>query len=131
MQKSNMSPEIYEQYKEGVLKSLNVDYYNQNYEETLSEIDARLTGAKMLVDFLKTYYPNMINCIKYYEAIVKKEEQRIIHKKSVLELSEDVTIDEALEKIIAVNPKLLEKYPGLQREYELDGTKKENVNHHL
>lgn len=131
MQKSNMSPEIYEQYKEGVLKSLNVDYYNQNYEETLSEIDARLTGAKMLVDFLKTYYPNMINCIKYYEAIVKKEEQRIIHKKSVLELSDDVTIDEALEKIIAVNPKLLEKYPGLQREYELDGTKKENANHHL
>ena len=131
MQKNDMSPEIYEQYKEGVLKSLNVDYYNQNYEETLSEIDARLTGAKMLVDFLKTYYPNMINCIKYYEAIVKKEEQRIIHKKSVLELSDDVTVDEALEKIIAVNPKLLEKYPGLQREYELDGTKKENANHHL
>lgn len=131
MQKNDMSPEIYEQYKEGVLKSLNVDYYNKNYEETLSEIDARLTGAKMLVDFLKTYYPNMINCIKYYEAIVKKEEQRIIHKKSVLELSDDVTIDEALEKIIAVNPKLLEKYPGLQREYELDGTKKENANHHL
>lgn len=131
MQKKDMSPEIYEQYKEGVLKSLNVDYYNQNYEETLSEIDARLTGAKILVDFLKTYYPDMINCIKYYEAIVKKEEQRIIHKKSVLELSDDVTVDEALEKIIAVNPKLLEKYPGLQREYELDGTKKENANHHL
>lgn len=131
MQKEDMSPEIYEQYKEEVLKSLNVNYYNYNYEETLSEIDARLTGAKMLVDFLKTYYPNMINCIKYYEAIVKKEEQRIIHKKSVLELSDDVTVDEALEKIIAVNPKLLEKYPGLQREYELDGTKKENANHHL
>lgn len=131
MQKEDMSPEIYEQYKEEVLKSLNVDYYNYNYEETLSEIDARLTGAKMVVDFLKTYYPNMINCIKYYNAIVTKEEQRIIHKKSVLELSESLTVDEALEKIIAVNPKLLEKYPGLQREYEQDGTKKEDIKHGL
>lgn len=131
MQKEDMSPEIYEQYKEEVLKSLNVNYYNYNYEETLSEIDARLTGAKMVVDFLRTYYPNMINCIKYYEAIVKKEEQRIIHKKSVLELADDVTVDEALEKIIDVNPKLLEKYPGLQREYEQDGTKKEDIKHGL
>lgn len=131
MQKKDMSPEIYEQYKEEVLKSLNVDYYNKNYKETLSEIDARLTGAKMVVDFLKEYYPYMINCIKYYDAIVKKEEERIIHKKNVLELADDVTVDEALEKIIAVNPKLLEKYPGLQREYELDGTKKEKINHHL
>lgn len=131
MQKEDMSPEIYEQYKEEVLKSLNVDYYNYNYEETLSEIDARLTGAKMVVDFLRTYYPNMINCIKYYNAIVTKEEQRIIHKKSVLELSESLTVDEALEKIIAVNPKLLEKYPGLQREYEQDGTKKEDIKHGL
>lgn len=131
MQKKDMSPEIYEQYKEEVLKSLNVDYYNKNYKETLSEIDARLTGAKMVVDFLKEYYPYMINCIKYYDAIVKKEEERIIHKKNVLELADDLTVDEALEKIIAVNPKLLEKYPGLQREYELDGTKKEKINHHL
>ncbi len=131
MQKEDMSPEIYEQYKEEVLKSLNVNYYNYNYEETLSEIDARLTGAKMVVDFLRTYYPNMINCIKYYNAIVKKEEQRIIHKKSVLELSESLTVNEALEKIIAVNPKLLEKYPGLQREYEQDGTKKEDIKHGL
>lgn len=131
MQKKDMSPEIYEQYKEEVLKSLNVDYYNKNYKETLSEIDARLTGAKMVVDFLKEYYPYMINCIKYYDAIVKKEEERIIHKKNVLELADDVTVDEALEKIIAVNPKLLEKYPGLQREYELDGTKKEKINHQL
>lgn len=131
MQKDDMSPEIYEQYKEEVLKSLNVNYYNYNYEETLSEIDARLTGAKMVVNFLKTYYPNMINCIKYYNAIVTKEEQRIIHKKSVLELSESLTVDEALEKIIAVNPKLLEKYPGLQREYEQDGTKKEDIKHGL
>ena len=131
MQKEDMSPEIYEQYKEEVLKSLNVNYYNYNYEETLSEIDARLTGAKMVVDFLRTYYPNMINCIKYYNAIVTKEEQRIIHKKSVLELSESLTVDEALEKIIAVNPKLLEKYPGLQREYEQDGTKKEDIKHGL
>ena len=46
-------------------------------------------------------------------------------------LEEELTVDEALEKIIAVNPKLLEKYPGLQREYELDGTKKEKINHHL
>ena len=131
MQKKDMSPEIYEQYKEEVLKSLNVNYYNKNYKETLSEIDARLTGAKMVVNFLRTYYPNMINCIKYYEAIVKKEEERIIHKKSVLELADDVTIDEALEKIIAVNPKLLEKYPGLQREYEQDGTKKADIKHGL
>lgn len=131
MQKEDMSPEIYEQYKEEVLKSLNVNYYNYNYEKTLSEIDARLTGAKMVVDFLRTYYPNMINCIKYYNAIVKKEEQRIIHKKSVLELSESLTVNEALEKIIAVNPKLLEKYPGLQREYEQDGTKKEDIKHGL
>lgn len=131
MQKKDMSPEIYEQYKEEVLKSLNVDYYNKNYKETLSEIDARFTGAKMVVDFLKEYYPYMINCIKYYDAIVKKEEERIIHKKNVLELADDVTVDEALEKIIAVNPKLLEKYPGLQREYELDGTKKEKINHQL
>ena len=85
----------------------------------------------MVVDFLKEYYPYMINCIKYYDAIVKKEEERIIHKKNVLELADDLTVDEALEKIIAVNPKLLEKYPGLQREYELDGTKKEKINHHL
>ena len=131
MQKEDMSTEIYEQYKEEVLKSLNVNYYNYNYEETLSEIDARLTGAKMVVNFLKTYYPNMIICIKYYEAIVTKEEQRIIHKKSVLELSESLTVDEALEKIIAVNPKLLDKYPGLLREYEQDGTKKEDIKHGL
>ena len=41
------------------------------------------------------------------------------------------TVDEVLEKIIAVNPKLLEKYPGLQREYEQDGNKKVDIKHDL
>ena len=41
------------------------------------------------------------------------------------------TVDEILEKIIAVNPKLLKKYPGLQREYEQDGTKKVDIKHDL
>ena len=61
---------------------------------------------------------------------IKAEDEKLILNKNRLYYPM-YTVDEVLEKIIAVNPKLLEKYPGLQREYELDGTKKEKINHHL
>ena len=44
--------------------------------------------------------------------------------KKIFELSKRVSIDEALEKIIAVNPCFVTIFPILQREYTLDGCKK-------
>ena len=57
---------------------------------------------------------------------IKAEDEKLILNKNRLYYP-IYTVDEVLEKIIAVNPKLLEKYPGLQREYEQDGTKKVDI----
>lgn len=130
LRKKSKSEEAYERYKEEILKDLDINYYQKNYIETLEEIDARLTGAKTLATFLEKYYPNMVNCIKYYKELALKEEKRVENKKQILELAAAVTIDEALEKIIAVNPKILLDYPKLQREFNLDGTKIEEIPKH-
>ena len=43
----------------------------------------------------------------------------------IFELSDKVTVDEAIEKLVLICPSIVSNYPLLEREYNLDGSRKE------
>lgn len=124
MEKDDIDSETYKQYKEDVLMRVCTQYYETNYWGISFENDARITGAQMLVALLKSNFPYMNNSIKFYEEEVEKEKTQKEEKKIVFELSQGITIDEALEKLLSINPSIIEKYSVLKREYNEDGSKK-------
>lgn len=123
MQDENMEDDIYMHYKEEVVSNINLQYYQKNYFGISFEKDARVTGSKMVVSLLKNYFPHMKECIKYYENKVDEELREDVKTKYIFELSEELNLDEVLEKIVTINPDIIKQYPGLKREYNLDGSK--------
>ena len=125
----DMEEELYNQYKEDILASLNMEYYDKNYYGVSYERDARICGAEGVVELLSKNYPYMSQSIEYYTNKVQKEisKEETIEKK-IFELSDKISVDTALEKIISINPTLIEQYPFLKREYDLNGNKIKNKN---
>ena len=124
-QQEETNDSIYLRYKDDILRSRVYPYYNKNYFGISFEQDARIAGAKALEQFLSTYFPDMKQCITYYHTLSQKEEENRIQERRVFELSQPCTTEEAIDKLVAFDPSLLETYPALQKEYYLDGTKKE------
>lgn len=124
-QQEEINDSIYLRYKDDILRSRVYPYYNKNYFGISFEQDARIAGAKALEQFLSTYFPDMKQCIAYYHTLSQKEEENRIQERRVFELSQPCTTEEAIDKLVAFDPSLLETYPSLQKEYYLDGTKKE------
>lgn len=124
-QQEEINDSIYLRYKDDILRSRVYPYYNKNYFGISFEQDARIAGAKALEQFLSTYFPDMKQCITYYHTLSQKEEENRIQERRVFELSQPCTTEEAIDKLVAFDPSLLETYPALQKEYYLDGTKKE------
>ena len=124
-QQEEINDSIYLRYKDDILRSRIYPYYNKNYFGISFEQDARIAGAKALEQFLSTYFPDMKQCITYYHTLSQKEEENRIQERRVFELSQPCTTEEAIDKLVAFDPSLLETYPALQKEYYLDGTKKE------
>lgn len=124
MMTSNFDENIYEMYKEEILMNSLEGYYTNNYRGTYCEKDARITGNEELINLLEIYFPYMQNAIFYYKKQNEKEYNEIITNKKTFELSMPVRVDEAIEKLVQVNPELLNTYPWLKHEYNIDGTRK-------
>ena len=125
MMTSNFDENIYEMYKEEILMNSLEGYYTNNYRGTYCEKDARITGNEELINLLEIYFPYMQNAIFYYKKQNEKEYNEIITNKKTFELSMPVRVDEAIEKLVQVNPELLNTYPWLKHEYNINGTRKD------
>lgn len=124
MMTSNFDENIYEMYKEEILMNSLEGYYTNNYRGTYCEKDARITGNEELINLLEIYFPYMQNAIFYYKKQNEKEYNEIITNKKTFELSMPVRVDDAIEKLVQVNPELLNTYTWLKHEYNIDGTRK-------
>ena len=127
MMTSNFDENVYEMYKEEILMNSLEGYYTNNYRGTYCEKDARITGNEELINLLEIYFPYMQNAIFYYKKQNEKEYNEIITNKKTFELSLPVRVDEAIEKLVQVNPELLNTYPWLKHEYNIDGTRKDET----
>ena len=127
MMASNFDDNVYEMYKEEILMNSLEGYYTNNYRGTYCEKDARITGNEELINLLEIYFPYMQNAIFYYKKQNEKECNEIITNKKTFELSMPVRVDEAIEKLVQVNPELLNTYPWLKHEYNIDGTRKDET----
>ena len=125
MMASNFDDNVYEMYKEEILMNSLEGYYTNNYRGTYCEKDARITGNEELINLLEIYFPYMQNAIFYYKKQNEKECNEIITNKKTFELSMPVRVDEAIEKLVQVNPELLNTYPWLKHEYNINGTRKD------
>ena len=125
MMASNFDDNVYEMYKEEILMNSLEGYYTNNYRGTYCEKDARITGNEELINLLEIYFPYMQNAIFYYKKQNEKEYNEIITNKKTFELSMPVRVDEAIEKLVQVNPELLNTYPWLKHEYNINGTRKD------
>ena len=127
MMASNFDDNVYEMYKEEILMNSLEGYYTNNYRGTYCEKDARITGNEELINLLEIYFPYMQNAIFYYKKQNEKEYNEIITNKKTFELSMPVRVDEAIEKLVQVNPELLNTYPWLKHEYNIEGTRKDET----
>ena len=127
MMTSNFDENIYEMYKEEILINSLEGYYTNNYRGTYCEKDARITGNEELINLLEIYFPYMQNAIFYYKNQNEKEYNEIITNKKTFELSMPVRVDDAIEKLVQVNPELLNICPWLKHEYNIDGTRKDET----
>ena len=127
MMTSNFDDNVYEMYKEEILMNSLEGYYTNNYRGTYCEKDARITGNEELINLLEIYFPYMQNVIFYYKKQNEKEYNEIITNKKTFELSMPVRVDEAIEKLVQVNPELLNTYSWLKHEYNIDGTRKDET----
>lgn len=127
MMTSNFDDNVYEMYKEEILMNSLEGYYTNNYRGTYCEKDARITGNEELINLLEIYFPYMQNAIFYYKKQNEKEYNEIITNKKTFELSMPVRVDDAIEKLVQVNPELLNTYPWLKHEYNIDGTRKDET----
>ena len=119
--KENLSDDLLLFFKEELLSDIVSNYYSKNYIGVSFERDARIVGAQATVELLKTYFPYMEKSIEYYDGIESKEKEAAIEakgdqeKKSMFELSEDLTVDEMITKLVSLNPMILEDYPILEK----------------
>ena len=121
--------ELYKQYKEEILRNINIEYYDKNYFGVSYERDARIHGAEGVVEFLKANFPYMSKSIEYYTIKAQKEktDEEII-KKDLFELSDKISVDDALEKIVSINPSIVKEYTLLKREYDQNGHRIDHKN---
>lgn len=120
----NASDSEYMQYKEELLCQVNNNYYDNNYLGINYEKEARVVGAKTIYNLLSTYFPYLVKCIEYYKNLALEEERKIYGDKEIFELSDKVSINDAIDKLVLICPSIIKKYPLLQREYNLDGSRK-------
>ncbi len=113
---------FYTQFKEDLLRALCMGYYKENYYGVSFEKDARVHGAQSLYDLLSNNYPYMKKSIDYYKDLEQKElNSNDEELKTIFELSDKVSVDDALDKIISINPSIIEKHILLKREYNEKG----------
>lgn len=117
MEQETISKDFYKMYKENIVVNILSGYYENNYYGISYEKDARIEGKKLLINMLKNRFPYMKNCINFYEKKLNEELSQDNERKKFFELSDDITVDEILRKIILINPSILKNNQHLKLEY--------------
>ena len=121
-----MTDNTFTQYKENLLDYYNTGFYSNNYFGINFEKEARVYGAGSFVYFLKSYFPEMEDVITFYTKRMLEEEKKELEDKKIFELSKRVSVETAFDKLVSINPSIVSKYSLLSKEYNIDGSKKEN-----
>lgn len=66
----------------------------------------------------------MEKAINYYTKKMLEEQKTRIEERKVFELSNKITVEEAFDKLVLINPSIIKDDEILMQEYNLDGTKK-------
>lgn len=123
--------------KEDVIKNYDCNFYNVNYSNMFEEVEARLIAAKKTGQLLEKICPDTavelaLHDIKDTILFETREDVEIEmqnYEKSMYKIDTSSyyridKIEDIFDKIIAKNPEYLEKYPGLNIEYNSDGSLK-------
>lgn len=121
-----MSEVGYKTALEDLLGNLVSNYYDDNYISIFYEQDARIFGNSKAAEFIRNNFSYLPNCIEYFTLKAKKEEVKKYETREIF--SDAVSVDDAISKLILINPSIVKKYSFLQREYNIDGTKKKKNN---
>lgn len=110
------------QSKESVISHVLGDYYNENYYLYSDEIDARISGMNMTINYLNSLGVEIPDeYLKNYKDSIEKD-KRISMNQNRLYKGEVTTIDELFIKVInSVNNKkvLLQENPSIFIEYKV------------
>ena len=124
MKEADMDDVSYSHYKENIILHLCVDFYKVNYKGVSIEREAREVGAAQAAILFETFFPHMTNAIKSFRETADKEMNAKYEDRRIFELSDNLSIDDILDKLVSINPAILDQYPVLLREYNKDGSKK-------
>ena len=124
MKVADMDDVSYSHYKENIILNLCVDFYKANYKGVSIEREAREVGAAQAAILFETFFPHMTNAIKSFRETADKEMNAKYEDRRIFELSDNLSIDDILDKLVSINPAILDQYPVLLREYNKDGSKK-------
>lgn len=124
MKEADMDDVTYSQYKENIILNVCADFYKVNYKGVSMEREAREVGSAQAAILFETLFPHMKNAIKSFRETADKEMKQTYEDRRLFELSGNLTVDEILDKLVSINPGILDQYPVLLREYNKDGSKK-------
>lgn len=123
----------YRMIKEKILREIDQNYYNKNYDNLYSEIDARLQALIQTKECLQYLglTKEEIEEIKFdmydgygFQKAMENEERDLKQADDKIFKNKLQKLDKIFEKEIVNNPKYLELFPILKREFKSDGTKK-------
>jgi len=112
--------------KEKIIRNYDLNYYSSNYRMILEEIDARSDSYLEVHNFFKENFPMFESIIgSMIETKIENYDYREYNEKkfSITDRKEYVSL--IFDKIISMRPELIERYPVLQLEYNLDGSVKD------
>lgn len=127
IQNNNMKNNIYDyntyfMLKEEIISEYDSNYYESNYKMYLMEIDAREGGLKDSLDYFNRTFPTFSPIIKeIHDKQIEEYEYIDYNKKEFSITKKEEIIDRIFDRIIAIHPELLEKYPILKIEYNENG----------
>lgn len=117
--------------RESVIHEEYEEYYDTNYSVMTVERDARIASREQVLSSLKKYSP------KTYALVKDQLTEEIESDKSVKDLSvhhflnfkdtRDNMTRKMVDIIVKENPSYINSFPPLQREYNMDGTRKDVV----
>lgn len=108
--------------KELIIEEYDSNYYSSNYRLILEEIDARQDSYETTLNFFKKNFPELENAVSN---VVQKQNENYdyaeYNEKKFTITNKKEFVNQIFDKIISLHPELLEEYPVLQLEYNLDG----------
>ena len=111
--------------KEILLQEYNKNYYDNNYETMYCEQEAHLLEKIRTREFVLTYIEHGSELLAKYDYDSSIEEEKEFDKGKKRVLGHNLDLDRVFEHLVYLKPSLVTYNPLLQREFNLDGTKKD------